>query len=152
MHVTCWTIRLWVSRRKELSGARGPVRDWPQRTGFIINSTRLSLTWSPSHIEKWETRIFYKRLTQDQRGSNPECMYDLRGSQALYQCATSPVSGKTYFALLLGGHHSISRWEAGLFKLYVTSCLQHFIYFTILPQAKYLCHFFTYFFCLLLES
>ena len=41
--------------------------------------------WSPRHVEKGET----ENPVQDQRGSNPGRVHDWRGSQALYQSATS---------------------------------------------------------------
>ena len=42
-----------------------------------------------SRLEK-NKDIFSERPTQDQRASGPGRVYDWRGSQALYQCATSP--------------------------------------------------------------
>ena len=62
------------------SATRGPVRRARRHTGINLNSTRPSSTWSPSHIERRETRIFLWKPTLDQRSSNQRRIYDWRGS------------------------------------------------------------------------
>ena len=107
MHATCWTIRMWVSGRDEVSEWARAVINSPVYTGFKLNSVRPSLPRSPSHNNWGGIGSFHERLTQDYCGPKPGRMHHWLGSQALYQCATSPASGKTYFTLLLGGQHSI---------------------------------------------